>query len=196
MQINRIFAAPFHDPSAMNESQNIEYKSIWKDVKPTHSQKEMFNSAFPKIVLYLILLLSSTDNLFAQNTDFCGILSLIDTPNSKVSYSKSAIPASVKRIIAKEEKFGNPFRISNPQRKYRSNDVVTNHLLPNNRLVFLIRSNNYCVLLFEHGGRGKCTYCVVVDVKDKESISKVVPKNSVSSYEDFVSFLRYSCKNE
>ena len=158
--------------------------------------KIMNNSIIFKRTLLLIMLFVNGVYLVAQEADLCSVLSLTEDTYSKVYYKKSAIPTSVKKIIETREKFGCPFRISNPHRRYRSNDVITNFLLPNNRLVFLIQNGNIYVVVFEHGGRGKCTYCAIVDTANKSMTYRIVPKNVVSSYNDFVSYLRQNCTKE
>lgn len=94
------------------------------------------NCVFFKRALLLIILFVNGVYLVAQEADLCSIFSITEDTQSKVYYKKSAIPVSVKKIIETREKFGCPFKISNPHKKYRSNDVITNSLLPNNRLVF------------------------------------------------------------
>ena len=151
---------------------------------------------FFKRALLLIMLFVNGVYLVAQESDLCSILSITEDTQSKIYYKKSAIPASVKKIIETGEKFGCPFKISNPHQKYLSNDVVTNSLLPNNRLAFLIKNGNTYVVVFEHGGRGKCTYCAIVDTANKNMTYRIVPKNVVSSYNDFVLYLRNNCTKE
>ena len=154
------------------------------------------SSSFFKRALLLIVLFVNGVCLVAQEADPCSILSITEDTQSKVYYKKSAIPASVKKIIETREKFGCPFRISNPHQRYRSNDVTNTSLLPNNRLVFLIKNGNSYVIVFEHGGRGKCTYCAIVDTANKSMTYRIIPKNVVSSYNDFVSYLRNHCTKE
>ena len=158
--------------------------------------KIMNNCVFFKRALLLIMLFVNGVYLVAQEADVCSILSITEDTQSKVYYKKSAIPASVKKIIETGEKFGCPFKISNPNQKYRSNDVITNSLLPNNRLAFLIKNGNSYVVVFEHGGRGKCTYCAIVDTANKNMTYRIVPKNVVPSYNDFVLYLRNNCTKE
>ena len=158
--------------------------------------KIMNNSVCFKRALLLIMLFVNGVYIVAQEADLCSIFSITEDTHSKVYYKKSAIPTSVKKVIETKEKFGCPFKISNPHQRYRSNDVVINSLLPNNRLVFLIQNGNSYVVVFEHGGRGKCTICAIIDTANKNMTYRIIPNEIVSSYNDFVSYLRNNCTKE
>lgn len=156
-----------------------------------HEGISLFKSILLVAVLFLIAVFGR-----AQEADLCSILKLTEGNSSQVFYKKSAIPVSVKRIIEKEEIFGSPFRIANPKQKYRANDVVTRPLLPTNRLAFLIQNAENYVVVFEHGGRGKRTYCIMVNPVNNNLIYSIVPTKSAISYEKFISYLRSQCEEQ
>lgn len=107
--------------------------------------------------------------------------------NNKVFYRKSAIPRALRNALNK--KFDERFRIANPQRKFRRTDVVTNPLLPDKQLNFIIRNGDYYALVYKQGGRGFHGVFIFAEI----SSGKVIDFTfySVSPYteteEDFLS---------
>lgn len=81
---------------------------------------------------------------------------------SKIFYKTTFIPKMLIKELRK--RFGN-FKIVNPKKEFRKNDV-TNNKLPINQLIFLIQNSQYYSLVFRRGGRGMSTYFVFASIKN------------------------------
>ncbi|MGO8056313.1 hypothetical protein, partial [Rhizobium leguminosarum] len=58
------------------------------------------------------------------------------------------------------------FKLANPNQDYNATDV-TYKKLPNKRLVYWARSNEYLIITYEQGGFGSSIKTRVIEYKDK-----------------------------
>ncbi|GIV44927.1 MAG: hypothetical protein KatS3mg035_2050 [Bacteroidia bacterium] len=136
------------------------------------------------LFLVFVLLFSTCRTVYYMSENQHITLKESSFDNAEIFFKKRKIPHSIKRAFKSVS--DQKLRLANSGEKYLATDVRNNPFLPTRRLIFLVRTSDYYILFYEHGGGGKHYHCLLFrkDSNKKYEVMSIGINMNIKSYKE------------
>ena len=98
-----------------------------------------------------------------ENKSIAEIIRVIDNEKLAVFKKESDIPEYIRKTL---DSWGDKFDIADSGSKYQSTDVFNG--LPSRQIIAIFKNENYFIMTYSHGGRGRHTHIMYFKMADEK----------------------------